>query len=45
MPDPGDEDPTSAEIQDQLRQANQALSDATGARDAELSDAVIVNRL
>lgn len=32
-------------VEEQLRQARQALSDATGAHDAELSDAVIVNRL
>lgn len=28
----------------QLRQARQALADAEGARDAELSDAVVINR-
>lgn len=32
-------------VEEQLRQARQALDDATGARDANLSDAVIVNRL
>jgi uncharacterized protein (UPF0332 family) len=30
--------------EDQLRQARQALADAEGARDAELSDAVVINR-
>lgn len=33
------------EVADQLRQAEQALADATGARDADLSDAVVINRL
>lgn len=28
-------------VEDQLRQARQALADAEGARDAELSDAVV----
>jgi len=32
-------------VRDELRQAEQALADATGALDANLSDAVIVNRL
>lgn len=32
-------------VRDQLRQARQALDDAIGAREANLSDAVIVNRL
>lgn len=32
-------------VEEQLRQANQALTDAKGAYDAELSDAVVVNRL
>lgn len=32
-------------VDDQLRQARQALSDATGAREADLSEAVVVNRL
>lgn len=43
MPDenaPGD-DP----VEDQLRQARQAFADAEGARDADLSDAVVINRL
>lgn len=31
-------------VREQLRQARLALEDATGARDANLSDAVIVNR-
>ena len=30
--------PDKAAIREQLQQANQALEDATGARDAELSD-------
>lgn len=42
MPEDG---PSDAEIADQQRQARQALTDADGARSAELSDAVIVNRL
>lgn len=37
---PGDE-----AIADQLRQARQALDDATGAHDADLSEAVVINRL
>lgn len=32
-------------VNERVRLARQALDDATGARDAELSDAVIVNRL
>lgn len=32
-------------VRDQIRQARQALDDATGAHEADLSDAVIVNRL
>lgn len=32
-------------VEEQLRQANQALTDAKGAYDAELSDVVVVNRL
>lgn len=32
-------------VEEQLRQANKALTDAKGAYDAELSDAVVVNRL
>ncbi|EMA56649.1 HEPN domain-containing protein [Halococcus thailandensis] len=42
---PNDDTPSEAAIEDQLRQAHQALSDAKGARDAELSDTVVVNRL
>lgn len=38
------EEPDAA-VADQLRQARQALADASGAREADLSDAVIVNRL
>jgi uncharacterized protein (UPF0332 family) len=37
--------PGEAAVEDQLRQARQALSDADGARNAELSDAVVINRL
>jgi len=40
-----DDFPGEAAVEDQLRQARQALSDAEGARNAELSDAVVVNRL
>lgn len=40
-----DELPGDAEIEDQLRQAQQALDDADGARNVELSDAVVINRL
>ena len=32
-------------IKDQLRQARQALSDAEGAHNADLSDVVVINRL
>ncbi|WP_123539318.1 HEPN domain-containing protein [Halosimplex salinum] len=32
-------------VENQLRQARQALDDASGAREADLSDAVVVNRL
>lgn len=32
-------------VTDQLRQARQALDDAEGARDADLSDAAVINRL
>lgn len=41
---PNEEAPSDAAVEDQLRQAHQALSDADGARDAGLSDAVIINR-
>ena len=37
--------PREAAVEDQLRQARQALADAEGARNAELSDAVVINRL
>ena len=42
---PDDDAPSDAAIEDQLRQARQALSDAEGARNADLSDAVVINRL
>lgn len=42
---PNDDAPSEAAVEDQLRQAHQALSDAKGARDAELSNTVVVNRL
>jgi uncharacterized protein (UPF0332 family) len=45
MPDSDDCPTDDAKIEDQLRQARQAISDAIGARDAELSDVVVVNRL
>jgi len=32
-------------VSEQVRQARQALDDAHGARDADLSDAVVINRL
>lgn len=32
-------------VEEQLRQATQAFNDANGAREAGLSDAVVVNRL
>lgn len=38
------EPPSDAEIADQLQQAEQAFADAEGAREAQLSDAVVVNR-
>jgi len=42
---PEDENrPDDAEIRHQLTQAGQALSDADGARQAGLSDAVVINR-
>ncbi|MFC7156353.1 HEPN domain-containing protein [Halomarina halobia] len=44
MPD-DEEGPEEAAVEDQLRQANRALADAEGARNAELSDAVVINRL
>jgi hypothetical protein len=44
MPE-GDDAPGDAAVEDQLRQARQALSDAEGARNAELSDTVVINRL
>lgn len=37
--------PDRSPVEDQLRLSNQALEDAIGARDADLSDSVIVNRL
>lgn len=40
-----DEAPGDAAIEDQLPQARQALSDAEGARDADLSETVVINRL
>jgi uncharacterized protein (UPF0332 family) len=42
---PDDDAPSESAVEDQLRQARQALSDAEGARNAELSDAVVINRL
>lgn len=42
---PNDEGPGEAATEDQLQQAHQALEDATGAHDAELSDVVVINRL
>lgn len=42
---PDDESPGGTAVEDQLRQSQQALADATGARDAELSDTVVINRL
>lgn len=39
-----EEPPSDAEVADQLQQAEQALGDADGAREAGLSDAVVVNR-
>ena len=39
------ESPSTEATADQLRQAQQALADATGAYEAGLSDAVVVNRL
>lgn len=37
--------PGNEAVEDQLRQARQAFADAEGAREAELSDAVVINRL
>jgi uncharacterized protein (UPF0332 family) len=42
---PDGESPGDAVVEDQLRQARQALADADGARDAQLSDALVINRL
>lgn len=43
---PDDEDtPGKQAVEDQLRQAWQAFSDAKGAREADLSDVVVINRL
>lgn len=42
---PDDDAPSRAAVEAQLRQAHQALSDAEGARDAERSDTVVINRL
>jgi uncharacterized protein (UPF0332 family) len=42
MPDDG---PGTRAVEDQLQQARQALADAEGARNAELSEAVVINRL
>lgn len=42
MPDGNDTDPT---VGRELQQAQQALDDATKARDAGLSDAAVINRL
>ncbi|WP_199174800.1 hypothetical protein [Halegenticoccus soli] len=42
---PDDDKPGEAAVEDQLRQAHQALADAEGARNANLSDAVVINRL
>lgn len=42
MPDDTDTDPT---VERELQQAWQALDDATKARDADLSDAAVINRL
>lgn len=37
--------PDPAEVKDQFQQAQQSLTDAEGARNAELSDVVVINRL
>lgn len=42
---PEDDEPSREHARRQLRQARQALEDASGAREAGLSDAVVVNRL
>jgi uncharacterized protein (UPF0332 family) len=42
---PDETPPRDAPVENQLRQARQALADAEGAREAELSDAVVINRL
>lgn len=42
MPDDTDTDPT---VEGELQQARQALDDATKARDADLSDAAVIDRL
>lgn len=42
---PDEPAPDEEAIEDQLRQARQAFEDAEGAREADLSDAVVINRL
>lgn len=44
MPEDGPDRAIDQSVADQLEQARTALSDARGAREAALSDAVIVNR-
>lgn len=44
MPEGGSEAPERSEVEDQLRRARQALTDAEGAHDADLSEAVVINR-
>lgn len=42
---PDEESPGDEPVENQLDQARQAFADAEGAREAELSDAVVINRL
>lgn len=44
MVDEGDDRARDA-VADQLRQATEALNDAVGAREADFSDSVVINRL
>ena len=42
---PNGDEPGQPAVRDELERAHRALADATGAREARLSDAVIINRL
>lgn len=42
---PEEDEPGSEAVENQFRQARRAFTDAEGAREAQLSDAVVINRL